>query len=60
MTLHVKFVKIFPMLSRDDIHIILLMHIGMKNIEIAKIIAYFTKIFSYETLSFKKEDGGRL
>lgn len=50
----------FPMLSRDDIHIILLMHIGMKNIEIARLLHILPRSFLYETLSFKKEDGGRL
>ena len=44
----------FPMLSRDDIHIILLMHIGMKNIEIAKLLFY---LHNSKPDSYKKNSG---
>ena len=47
----------FPMLSRDDIHIILLMHIGMKNIEIARLLHILPRSFRMRRCRLKRKMG---
>ena len=47
----------FPMLSRDDIHILLLIRVGMKNIEIAKLLHILPRSFRVRRCRLKKKMG---
>ena len=50
-----KLCQNFPMLSRDDIHIILLLYVGMKNIEIAKLLHILPRSFRMRRCRLKKK-----
>lgn len=47
----------FPMLSRDDIHIILLMRVGMKNVEIARLLHILPRSFRMRRCRLKRKMG---
>lgn len=47
----------FPMLSRDDMHIILLMYIGMKNVEIARLLHILPRSFRMRRCRLKRKMG---
>ncbi len=47
----------FPMLSRDDIHILLLIRVGMKNVEIARLLHILPRSFRVRRCRLKKKMG---
>ncbi|UVO99560.1 hypothetical protein NXV86_06050 [Bacteroides sp. BFG-257] len=55
-----KLCQNFPILSRDDIHIILLIYVGMKNVEIARLLHILPRSFRMRRCRLKKENENRL
>lgn len=52
-----KFHQNFPMLSRDDVHIILLMRLGMKNAGIARLLHILPSSFRMRRCRLKRKMG---
>ncbi|WP_291529099.1 hypothetical protein [Bacteroides sp. UBA939] len=52
-----KLCRNFSMLSKDDVHIILLMRIGMKNVKIARLLHILPKSFGMRRYRLKMKMG---